>query len=106
MMTRSNWALGGVAAFTMLSGCIETGGGTPSIGGGTKFLAEQRCSEAVAVITNPDVRVERSMALASGEFEVILSVGGTQGARAQWQCIGAPDGSTRAVMFLGSEGAA
>lgn len=98
--------LGGLSAFAVLAGCVETGGGTASVGGGTKFLAEQRCSEAVAVMTNPDVRVERSTALASGEYEVILSVGGTQGARASWQCIGAPDGSTRAVMFRGSEGAA
>ena len=99
-------ALGGLVASAVLAGCVETGGGTAAVGGGTQFLAELRCSEAVAVMTNPDVRVERSTAMASGEYEVILSVGGTQGARAPWQCIGAPDGSTRAVMFLGSEGAA
>ena len=99
-------SFGGLAACVVLTGCVETSGGTPSVGGGTKFLAEQRCSEAVAVMTNPDVRVERSAVMASGEYGVILSVGGTQGPRARWQCIGAPDGSTRAVMFLGSEGAA
>ncbi len=106
-MNRSTiYKLGGLVAAAVLAGCVETGSGTASVGGGTQFLAEQRCSEAVAVMTNPDVRVERSTALSSGEYEVILSVGGTQGARAPWRCIGAPDGSTRAVMFLGSEGAA
>lgn len=106
MNIRKSSVIGGLFGFAALTGCIETSGGTADIGGGTRFLAEQRCSEAVAVMTNPDVRVERSSALVSGEYEVILSVGGTQGPRAAWQCIGAPDGSTRAVMFLGSEGAA
>ncbi|MBF9058455.1 hypothetical protein HKCCSP123_04600 [Rhodobacterales bacterium HKCCSP123] len=95
----------GALALTALAGCVETGG-TASVGGGTQFLAEQRCIEAVAVMTNPDVRVERATAMMSGEYEVILSVGGTSGPRAAWRCIGAPDGSTRAVSFLGSEGAA
>lgn len=95
----------GAVALAALAGCVETGG-TASVGGGTQFLAEQRCVEAVSVMTNPDVRVESATAMMSGEYEVILSVGGTGGPRAPWRCIGAPDGSTRAVSFLGSEGRA
>lgn len=99
-------SLGCLLATAVLAGCVDTEGGTAAVGGGTKFLAEQRCVEAVAVMTNPDVRVAQSTGMASGEYEVILSVGGTQGARALWQCIGRPDGTTREVMFLGNEGTA
>lgn len=95
----------GIAVLGALAGC-DAPTGSATVGGGTKFLAEQRCSEAVAVMTNPDVRVERSTPLASGEYEVILSVFVADRPRAPWRCLGAPDGSTRAVEFIGSEGSA
>lgn len=94
-----------LAGAGLLSACDETASGGGG-GGEAQRLAEIRCSEAVAAQTNPDVVVLRSTPLASGEVEVVVGVGLGSGPRAPWRCIGAPDGSTRAVQFMGSEGAA
>lgn len=96
--------LAAAAALALISGCVQSTGGTHSSAGtqpGTPTLAEQGCLRDVTRTTgNPDV-VLLSSSFSQAGTEVIVGVGPQ---RARWRCIGYEDGATSSIMSLTDEG--
>jgi len=96
--------LSAAAALTLVTGCMQSTGGSHSSSGaasGTPNRAEQACLRDVTRQTNnPDV-VLLSSSFSQAGTEVIVGVGEQ---RARWRCIGYSDGTTGGIMSLTDEG--
>ncbi|MBF9058462.1 hypothetical protein HKCCSP123_04635 [Rhodobacterales bacterium HKCCSP123] len=103
-MTKTMTLAAGLAAMTMLAGCIEMDagmGGDTGAGNSAEAAARQACLRDVSAQTGNYDAAVLSSSFSEAGTEVIVGIGPQ---RAQWRCIAYRDGSTAGITSLTNEG--